>query len=423
MSWLALPLAALAQSSATNVGAAPADTTAIDQAETAIMNSDWHTAQARLEEYLKLSPNDGRALFDAGYVADAENQTEEAVGFYRRATLAEPKSFRAHLSLGLLLARMGKPDEARPELIAATTLDPGEMGAEMKARAWRALAAIDSPGRPGGNAATASADLAEALTLSPETVEDTLLAAELAEATGDINDAEGIYRRVLKTAPGNATAAAGLAHLLIAQKNYPEAEQLLHDALDKSPDDPALNAQYATVLVAEDKAEALPVLEKLYAAHPADPAITRMLEQVYATAGDYGNSDQLCLKLLAATPNDPVVLVDHGQNLVHMLKYADALPVFRKASELDPNSGDAWSGLAFTASRTQQPQLTLEALDKRSSVMPETPATLFLRATAFDSLHDRKNAIAAYKKFLAAAAGKFPNQEWQAKQRLALLEK
>ena len=394
------PLQMLAQN---NV--APADSSTVDEAEAAIVKSDLHTARMKLDEYLKVSPNDARALFDAAYVADAENRTDEAAALYRRATIAEPKSFRSHLSLGLLLARMNRPDEARSELIAATTLDPGGLGPEMKARAWRALAAIDTPGHAGGNAVTASADLAEAIKLSTETPEDTLLAAELAESIGDIDAAEAAYHRALKKDPSSAVAVAGLAHLLIQQKSYPEAEQLLHDALAKSPDDPALNAQYAAVLTAEDKAEALPVLEKLYAAHPDDASITRMLEQVYAAAGDYDNSEKLCLKLLLATPDDPVALVDHGQNLIHLQQYQLALPAFQKASRLDPNNGDAWSGLAFAASRTQQPQLTLDALTKRDALLPDTPATLFLRATAYDTLHDKKNAIAGYKKFLAAAAG------------------
>lgn len=420
---LLAPFTLMAQSAPANVDTAPAGVSALDSAEADIVQSDWHTAELKLNEYLKLNPNDSRALFDAGYVADSANRTDDALSLYRRAAAADPKSFRAHLSLGLLLARMGKPAEARPELIAATALDPGEMGDPMKARAWRALAAIDSPGQPGGNAVTASDDLAAALKLSPETTQDTLLAAELALAAGDMSGAESAYRRVLKTSPDNAEANAGLAHLLIQQKQYPAAEQLLHDALAKSPDDPALNAQYATVLVAQDKAEALPVLEKLYAAHPADTTILRMLEQVDATAGDYDNSDKLCLKLLTATPNDPVVLVDHGQNLIHQLQYAGAFTVFQKAAQLDPNNGDAWSGLAFAASRTEQPQVTIDALDKRASLLPETPATLFLRATAYDALHNKKNAVVAYKSFLTAAAGKFPTQEWQARQRIAVLQK
>jgi hypothetical protein len=59
----------------------------------------------------------------------------------------------------------------------------------------------------------------------------------------------------------------------------------------------------------------------------------------------------------------------------------------------------------------------------RSKYLPETATVYFLWATAYDTLHDKKAAVASYHKFLDSAGGKFPDQEWQAKQRLALLEK
>jgi len=40
---------------------------------------------------------------------------------------------------------------------------------------------------------------------------------------------------------------------------------------------------------------------------------------------------------------------------------------------------------------------------------------------AYDTLHDKAQAVAYYKHFLDAAGGKFPDQEWQARQRLLLL--
>ena len=200
-----------------------------------------------------------------------------------------------------LLARQGNLPDARTELAAATSLDPGDAGPSAKARAWRALARIDRNQDP----AAASDDLLEALKLSPETPEDTLLAAELAEKSGQNDAAEAAYRRLLVKDPKNSAANAGLAHLLIAGKQYPEAETLLRAALEKSPDDPALTAQLATVLAAENKAEALPLLQKLHADHPADLAITSMLAEVLSEAGDAAGSDQLYITLLAAHPDRP----------------------------------------------------------------------------------------------------------------------
>lgn len=391
----------------------------VAEAEAAIGKSDWKTAEAKLDLWLAQNPVDARALFDAGYVADAENRPADAENLYRRAIAADSKSFEAHLSLGLLLARTGKEGDARTELEIATALDPGDARPALKARAWRALARIDQTGDP----TEASNELLEALKLTPETTEDTLLAAGIAERAGEFDAAESAYRRVLEKDAGSTAAAKGLAHVLIVKKLYPEAETLLRAALERSPDDAALSAQLATVLTAEDKAEALPLLEKLHGAHPEDAAIAGMLAAVRADAGDFAGSDRLYLTLLAVAPNDSDLLVAHGQNLVRLLRYSEASAAFDKASRIDPANADAWSGLAFAASKTNQPTITLHALTMRSKYLPEVPSTYFLWATAYDSLHQREQAATYYRHFLESAAGKFPDQEWQARQRLKFLGK
>ena len=388
-------------------------------AEALIVKADWKGAEAMLTAWLVDHPTDARALFDAGYAADAQVKLDEASGFYRRAVEADPKRFEAHLSLGLLLARQGKLEEARPELEAATKLDPGEAGQGAKARAWRALAQIDQSQDP----TEASNDLLEALKLGPETPEDTLLAADLAEKSGQEDAAESAYRRVLASDPGNTQANAGLAHLLIARKQFPEAETLLRTALEKTPDNPAMTAQLAAVLAAQDKAEAVPMLKKLHAAHPDDAAVTRMLAEVLSEAGDAAGSDELYVTLLKIHPADADLQIAHGQNLIREQKFADSFQAFTRATERDPANPDGWSGLAFAASKMGKPEVTLHALTMRSKYLPDIPSTYFLWATSYDTLHDKAAAVTYYHHFLEAAAGKYPDQEWQARQRLLFLEK
>ncbi len=410
-----------AQKPATQATEAPSKSPSakVLEAESAMAKSDWKAAEATLTPWLAAHPGDSEALFDAGYVADAQNRLDEAAGLYRRAVEANPLLFEAHLSLGLLLARQGKLADARAELAAATYLDPGAGGPALKARTWRALAQIDRLKSP----ADASNDLIEALKLSPETPDDTLLAANLAARAGELDAAETAYRRILAKDAKSAEANAGMAHLMIERKQYAEAETWLRTALEQTPDDPALTAQLATVLAAQDKAEALPLIEKLHDAHPADAAITRMLAEVLATAGDSAGSDHYYAVLLASAPKDPALLIGHGQNLIRQLKYPEAFAAFSKATEIDPANADGWSGLAFAASRTNQPSIALHALTMRSKYLPEVASTYFLWATSYDSMHDRAAAVTNYHHFLDASAGKFPDQEWQARQRLLLLEK
>ena len=383
-----------ATSSANNAASQPVSQQVTD-AEAAILKSDWKAAEAKLDPWLAAHPTDARALFDAGYVVEAQNRLDDAAGLYRRAVEAEPQSFEAHLAL-----------------------DPGEAGPAIKARAWRALAEIDRA----IDTTEASNDLLEALKLTPETPQDTLLAANLADQAGQFDAAETAYRRILAADPKSASANSGLAHLLIQRKQYPEAETLLRAALEQSPGDTALTAQLATVLAAQDKAEALPLIQKLHQDHPADASITHILAEVLAAAGDFAGSEQLCAQLLAATPDDPALLAGHGQNLIRQLKFAEAFAAFDKATQLDPANADGWSGLAFAASQTNKPSITLHALTMRSKYLPEIPSTYFLWATAYDTLHQQAMAATYFHRFLDSSAGKFPDQERHARQRLISLE-
>lgn len=402
------------------------DAPELTQAEAALSKNDWKTAEPLLDAWIAGHPEDARALFDAGYAADAQGRSDDALKFYNRAVTANPNSFEAQISLGLLLARTGKDAEAKPALEAATRLDPGSLGAEGKGRAWRALAQLEMrAGAKGGkvDSAQASIDLLEALKITPETPDDTLMAARLAESNNDPAGAEAAYRRLLKSQPDSSAGSAGLAHLLIGQKKYPEAEELLQAAIKKSPEDAALTAQLAAVLVAEDKADVLPLLDGFHSRHPQEPNITRMLAEVKADAGDYAESDSLYQTLLISTPRDPSLLVGHGQNLIRLKQYPEALKVFQSATEIDESNGEAWNGLAFAAFQTHQPAITLHALTVRSKYLPESATIYFLWATAYDTLRDKKQAVAYYHRFLDSAAGKLPDQEWQARQRLAILEK
>ncbi|RRA47182.1 tetratricopeptide repeat protein [Acidipila sp. EB88] len=385
---------------------------------------DYAGARAVLLPYLSAHPGDARALFDLGYAEDAAGDTAAAEAGYRKAIAADPKQFEAQAALGLLLANQGRRTDAVTALQAAALLTPAPPDPAAQAQGNRTLARLLEPSDP----AAARRALIAALQQSPETPPDTLLAAELAAAAGDTDAAADAYGKVLAAtpagSPAQAEAAAGLAHLLIAAKRYPEAEPVLRKALASNPQSPALNSELAEVLSAEGKPEdSIAVLETLHAGHPDDSAISTMLADLYTQTGDLDKADTLYQQLLATHPHDATLLAAHGDALVRGKHFAEAIPVLQEATRLNPSDGNAWSGLAFAASQAGQPQLVLDALAMRSKVMSETPATYFLAATACDSLHATKRAVELYRQFLSVAGSGFPDETWQAKHRLIALAK
>ena len=398
---------------------------ALADAEAKFDAQDYSAALPLLNALLAAHPGDARALFDRGYVESAQGHTAAAEADYRKAMAADPTQFEAHLALGLLLAPTN-PGKAATELQAATHLEPRPPNPAAQAQASRTLARLLSKTDP----EAARQALLAALKLSPETTGDTLLTAEIAEAAGDLETAEEAYRGVLATAPAAANsdvaleATTGLAHLLIVQKKDAEAELLLRKALTGNAADPVLNSQLANVLVREEKTEdAQAVLENLHAALPDDRNVAQTLADLYTQNGQAAKADPLYVQLLtsAGAPPDAALLAARGDNLVRQHRFADAVIVLKQAAALDPQNGNAWSSLAFAASESHPPQLTLESLAMRSKVMTETPGTYFLAATAWDTLHQTKRAVEMYQQFLAVAGGKFPDEEWEAKHRLITL--
>ncbi|HZZ40065.1 MAG TPA: tetratricopeptide repeat protein [Acidobacteriaceae bacterium] len=389
----------------------------LTEAESAIEAKNYSLAASRLDVYLSVHANDARALFDRGYIEDAQGHTDAAEGWYRKAIAADPKQFESHLALGLILAAKGDP-AAKEQLQTATQLEPNPPNPAAKAQADRALARLLLHSDP----EAARDALVAALKLSEETPDDALLTARIAESAGNNDVAEEAYRRVLQVQPDSPEAASGLAHALIAQKRYADAQPVVEAALQRDPKNPSLNAQLAAILNAQGKqAEALSVLEKLQALEPKNRAVIQMAADAEAQAGNLDKAGADYAELLAASPGDPDLLDAQGQVLIRQKQFAPAIVAFRKAASARPDDVDAWSGIAFAASELHLYKEELDALSTRSKFAPESPSTLFLWATAYDNLHQSKTAAEYYHRFLAAAQGKFPDQEWQAKHRLVTL--
>ena len=407
----------------------------LTQANEALQKRDFATAQKLLTTLTRDNPKDPHLFFDLGLTEENLGHEAAAEAAYRSASAADPKFASSHLALGLLFARTNKLPDARTELLAAANIppDPGDPDAPVvTARALRALAKLDLS----TNAADARDELLYALKLTSETSSDIQLSAQIAEALGDFSLAETAYARYLALNPGDPDTSAALAHVLLRENKAVEAETVLAKALAAHPGDTALTARLATTYLAEDdpakSALAVPLVETLHQQHPDESSVTRLLARLYARSKQPEKADPLYAALLKLTPNDPTLLDDYGSNLLYLRRYPEAEAVLKRAvadPTLFPSPGDlaaAYSDLAFSGSENNDPTITLQALDLRAKVAPNTAGSVFLAATAHDKLHQYKQASELYKQFLEMAEvkanSKFADQEWEAKHRLIALE-
>ena len=393
------------------------------QAADAIDRGDMPAALKLLTQLSVKEPEDAGILFNLGSAQDALDQTSNAEESYRHAIRLNGTYLEPHLALGLLLARTNHAAEARGELLAATQSAGGS--SVLKARAFRALAELDRTANP----AEARDAMLSALKLTPETPEDALFSASLAEQDDDLPAAEKAYRRVLEKLPSEPAASLALARLLLREKKPDQAQTILQSALEKNPGEPALSAQLASVYVRTgDVTKARQLVEPLHAEHPLEPSITRMYARLLSETGDYAAAEPLFSGLRAKAPDDPELADDDADALIHLKRFQEAEQLLKvavrtpKSFSSPEDMADAASHLAFAASQNNDPEIVLQAVALRATVLPQSPAILFLEAIARDKLHQSKQAQMLYRQFLSVADHKFPDEEWEASHRLIALE-
>ncbi len=397
---------------------------AMKAADDALAANDWAKAVTLLKPLAEANPKNAEVLYDLGSAEDALDQEGPAEESYRAAILDEGGYLEPRLGLGLLLARQGKMTDARSQLNAAASIQNGDK--LLRARALRAMARIDEKTRP----SDARDELLAALAISPETPEDTLMTAELAESAGGGEPAaEAAYKKLLMKEPGNPDATASLAHLMMKQKRYDEAEKLLTTGLSAHTGDVGMSIQLAEVYVVEDKTTlALPLVESLHAGNPKEAGVSRLLAELYVDGKDFDKAEPLLAGLVAQNPQDGALVDLEAEALLHqhktvaaerMLMRVVAQPAWFSSTE---DWGLAASDLAFAASENNEPGVVLQVLQNRAKVLPPTPPILFLSAISEDKLHHVKNAIGAYQSFLAASNGASPNEEFEARHRLVALD-
>jgi len=221
----------------------------------------------------------------------------------------------------------------------------------------------------------------------------------------------------------SSDAMTALTNYYMSQHRYADAENLLRKLVVLRPEDAGTHIQLGRMLAISGKSEdAAPELETGLKLDPSDDDAKRDLAEVYVDLKKFGDAGRIYSDLLSKFPNDAGLHYRFGRALLQQKKFDLAQQEILKSIQLKPG-GEAYGDLAIAANENKQYPMVVQALDLRAKLLPENPMTYFLRATAYDHMHDNKQASKYYHEFLNVAGGKFPDQEWQATHRLIAIEK
>jgi len=305
----------------------------------------------------------------------------------QQQTPAAPDDFQEHFNKALALSQEHKDDEAIAEYRRTLELKPGlfEANANLGILLLRNKRPQD-----------ALAFLKAAAEAKPNDQRTSFYYADALLATGDLEEA----RRRYSADPQSPAAKSGLLNVAAALERAGKTSEAV--AIYKLyPDDPAVHTRAAEL----EKVDHLALADK----YREDKDTAKMLEQLrLAVVSDPKNFD---------------TRMSLGRALRDNRQLLPAAEQFFAATKLKPDAAEAWNELASALIVSEKYAEGLAALDHVRALHKEIPGDFFLRAITLDKLQQRPQALEAYRQFLDADGNAHPDQEFQARQRMRIIEK
>lgn len=329
-----------------------------------------------------------KALLGALLVKMERNDEAEAT---LRAVIDTAPSFaKPAEDLGYLLLQQNRAGDALPLLERATRLDP------TLERAWfslgKALALL-------GRGKDADAAFEKSFALSPER----RLMAHAAEhqKEGRIEEAERIYRQVLRNNPRNVDALRLLALLALRVDRSDDAETLLQRAIEIAPDFLLALLDLGRLRKEQDRyEEALECFDRVIALEPSQPQAHFLRAATLARASFTPEAIDAYRNCLAARPGHVGALLGLGHVLKAVGNYDHAVASYLACMREAPDFGETYWSLA-NLKTYRFDDATVADMEQRVAAKGASPQSavnfLFALGKAYEDRSDYERAWERYR--------------------------
>ena len=376
----------------------------------ALDHHDYEQAEQIFSKLAAANPNDYSDLFNLALAESGLKKDQQASEHYRQVLTLKPGLYEAELNLGILDIRNQRATEAIPLLQGAAKLRPGL--AQPQRYLGDALLAT-------GDTAAAAEAFRAALRRDPKQAAAELGLGQSLAKQGKLDEALAHYQQAASLDP---RLRSYLLEIAVTFANANRAQDAIA-LLAQFPDDPGAREELGRLYLAGNQpAEAVKQFESAVAMAPT-PANRLALATAYLRNNQADLARPILEQELAQHPSDYDLRMAVGRIYRDRHDYTQASAQFVAAAQIKPDSVEAWNEAASVFVMAEQYPQALAALDRVHNLHAENAGDFYYRAIVYDKLHQVKPALENYQKFLAMSGGKFPNQEFQARERSKLLER
>jgi tetratricopeptide (TPR) repeat protein len=362
-----------------------------NEAISLIQTGELGAAESRCRATLARYPGDVNMQALLGALLVKMERREEAEATLRAVIDAAPSFAKPAEDLGFLLLQANRAGDALPHLERATYLDP------TLERAWfnlgKAYAML-------GRGQEADAAFEKSFGLSPERRLMALAAEHQKE--GRIEEAERIYRRVLRDNPQNVDALRLLALIAMRADQTDDAEMLLQRAIEVAPDFLLALLDLGRLRKDQDRyVEALDCFDRVIALEPGQPQAHFLRAGTLARASFTQEAIVAYRRCLAIRPAHIGSLLGLGHVLKAMGDYDGAVGAYRACMQKAPDFGETYWSLA-NLKTYRFDDATVAEMEKRGAAQGDNVQSevnfLFALGKAYEDRNDYERAWEYYRR-------------------------
>ncbi len=363
-----------------------------DEALELINVGNPRAAETVCREAVERNPKDVNMLGLLGAVLVKMRRLEEAEQVLKRTVSLAPTFAKPHDDLGFVLLELERFDEAAVILQKAVRLDPKLEFAQFNL--GKALASI-------GRGEEADAAFEASFAMSP----DRKLLAQAAKLhkEGRLEEAEKLYRQVLKNNPDNVDAMRMLAMVAATLKHYDDAERLLRRAVAIAPDFLTAVIDLGRILKEQDRfEEAINCFKNAIAINPNNPHTHFLLAGAYSPAALNHEAVKEYRRTLELSPRHPGALIGLGNALKTIGQQEEAIRAYQDCISVKPNNGETYWSLAnlktYRFSNEQLEEMEKKVNDNTGLAGKSEVNFLFALGKAYDDRQDYVRAWHYYER-------------------------
>ena len=366
----------------------------LDAAQSAVDKKDYASAAQNYEDYLTKKPDDAIVHYDLGYAYSALNRTADAKTQFERAIALDPTMVAAYLNLGVTLLNTDP----------AAAVEPLQKAAELAPQDARSRWLLGTALERSGKVQPAIEQYQAASKLEDSNFKYRYALGHALAVAGRGDDAVREYRAALGLRGSGAELAQahfGIALVLIAKRQFPDAAAELAQYLAAVPNDTRARVLHASVLVNLGKNDdALAELDRASASGQEDVATLELRADVYWDLKRYADAVPYLQRAATLAPGDAEIPARLGRTYLQSKDYANAVHWLAAAYNMNPKATDVLAYLVDAEYGSKNYGATLKALDALEK-QRELPATSwYLRGSCYDNLGQAAQALGAYQKFL-----------------------